>query len=135
MTAQDKKEYLKRYRFADNEIDDLLRQKEQIMARLTQVTPKYSGMPGGGDNDAMVDGVERLLEVEREINERVAAAMALRREIETCIDGLTSNAQRRLLRLRYIEGLSWGRIGQLMGYDRTWVWRIHGKAIEALNVV
>lgn len=135
MTAQEKKEYLKSYRCADDEIDDLLRQKEQIMARLTQVTPKYSGMPGGGDNDAMVDGVERLLEVERAINERVAEAMALRREIETCIDSLASNAQRRLLRLRYIEGLSWGRIGQLMGYDRTWVWRIHEKALKALNVV
>lgn len=134
MTAQEKKEHLKRYRCADNEIDDLLRQKEQIMARLTQVTPKYSGMPGGGDNDAMVDGVERLLEVEQEINERVAAAMGLRREIETCIDGLASNAQRRLLRLRYIEGLSWERIGQLMGYERMQVWRIHGKALESIKM-
>nr|DAL51010.1 MAG TPA_asm: Protein of unknown function (DUF722) [Caudoviricetes sp.] len=134
MDAREKKDYLRRYKAADSEINDLLRQREAIMARLTRVTTSYSGMPGGGGGDIMTDGVAKLIEVEQEINDRIDALIALRREIEGCIRAVDSSAQRRVLRLRYIEGMTWERVALEMHYERTQVWRLHGRALAALKM-
>ena len=134
MDAREKKDYLRRYKAADSEINDLLRQREAIMARLTRVTTSYSGMPGGGGGDIMTDGVAKLIEVEQEINDRIDALIALRREIEGCIRTVDSSAQRRVLRLRYIEGMTWERVALEMHYERTQVWRLHGRALAALKM-
>ena len=134
MDTREKKDYLRRYKAADSEINDLLRQREAIMARLTRVTTSYSGMPGGGGGDIMTDGVAKLIEVEQEINDRIDALIALRREIEGCIRAVDSSAQRRVLRLRYIEGMTWERVALEMHYERTQVWRLHGRALAALKM-
>lgn len=134
MDTREKKDYLRSYKAADSEINDLLRQREAIMARLTRVTTSYSGMPGGGGGDTMTDGIAKLIEVEGEINDRIDALIALRREIEGCIRTVDSSAQRRVLRLRYIEGMTWERVALEMHYERTQVWRLHGRALAALKM-
>ena len=134
MDTREKKDYLRRYKAADSEINDLLRQREAIMARLTRVTTSYSGMPGGGGGDTMTDVIARLIELEGEINDRIDALIALRREIEGCIRTVDSSAQRRVLRLRYIEGMTWERVALEMHYERTQVWRLHGRALAALKM-
>ena len=141
MDAREKKDYLRRYKAADSEINDLLRQREAIMARLTRVTTSYSGMPGGGGGDIMTDGVAKLIEVEQEINDRIDALIALRREIEGCIRTVDSSAQRRVLRLRYIEGMSWKRIcvemaasPETYGATERWIYKLHGMGLAQMQV-
>ena len=135
MTNQEKKAYLLRYRTADDEINDMLREKERIMSRLTRMTSSISGMPhGGGESDKLTDGVGKLVELDAEIDSKVGGLVALRREIEGHIAALDSDAQRRLLTLRYINGMTWERVAVEMGYERRQICRIHGYALMSLNV-
>lgn len=136
MTNQDKKAYLRQYSAADGEINDLLRRKDETMARLTRVTPTYSGMPGGGgDGDKYTNGVAKIIELEEEIDRRTDALVDKRREIERCIDATPDAAERRLLKLRYIDGMKWERIALEMSYTQRQVLRIHGNALENLHIV
>ena len=135
MTNQEKKAYLLRYRTADAEINDMLREKERIMSRLTRMTSSISGMPhGGGESDKLTDGVSKLIDLDKEIDGRVDALVDFRREIEGKISALDSDMQRRLLKLRYIDGMTWERVAVEMGYERRQICRIHGYALMSLNV-
>ena len=135
MTNQEKKEYLRRYKAADDEINDLLRERERIMSRLTRMTSTLSGMPkGGGERDALADGMDKLIALDREINSRVDQFIDLRREIEGAIATVPNSTQRRLLRLRYLHGMSGDRVAVEMGYELRWVYRIHGRALTELTI-
>lgn len=136
MTNQEKKEYLRRYKAADDEINDLLREKERILSRLTRMTSSATGMPrGGGDKDPMTNGVAKMIELEREIDSKVDKLVELRREIEAGIETVDSNTQRRLLKLRYIDGMTWERVAVEMDYSYMQVCRLHGKALNALKML
>ena len=136
MTSQDKKAYLRQYATADAEINDLLRRKEEIMSRLTRITPTYSGMPGGGgDGDKYTNGVAKIIELEQEMDRRTDDLVDKRREIERCIDATPDAAERRLLKLRYIDDMKWERIALEMSYTQRQVLRIHGNALENLHIV
>lgn len=135
MTNQEKKAYLMRYRTADAEINDMLREKDRIMSRLTRMTASISGMPQGvGESDKLTDGVSKLVELDNEIDARVDVLVKLRREIEGKIGSLDSDTQRRLLTLRYINGMTWERVSVEMRFDLRWVYRVHGIALANLTI-
>lgn len=135
MTNQEKKEYLRRYKAADEEINDLLREKERVMSRLTRMTASITGMPkGGGERDALAGGMDKLIALDREIDCKVDALITLRRQIEGCIATVGNVTQQRLLRLRYLECMSWDRVAVEMGYEHAHVTRLHGAALSALNM-
>lgn len=135
MTNQEKKVYLLRYRSADAEINDLLREKDRIMTRLTKCTASISGMPhGSSDADRLSDGVDKLIALDNEIDAKIDTLVAMRREIMRYISALGSDTQKRLLRLRYIDGMTWERIAVEMHYERRQINRIHGYALSALEM-
>lgn len=135
MTNQDKKAYLQKYRAADDEINDLLREKERIMSRLTRMTTSISGMPhGGGDSDKMTDGIARVIELDAEIDRKVDALCDLRREVCANIGTVGDATLRRVLMLRYISGKTWEQIAVNMSYSYMQVCRLHGKALSEINM-
>lgn len=133
MTNQEKKAYLQRYRAADDEINDLLREKERIMSRLTRMTSCLSGMPhGGGESDKMTDGVAKVIELESEIDRKVDALCSFRREVCAYIGTVNDGTLRRILTLRYISGKTWEQIAVTTNYCYMQVCRLHGKALTAM---
>lgn len=136
MTNQEKKAYLMKYRAADNEINDLLREKEAVMSRLTKVTATISDMPrGGGDSDKVSSGVYKLMELDKEIDAKVDALVDLRKEIIRSISSVDSDTQRRVLKLRYIDGMTWERVACVIGRSvpMTKI-KIHMRALEAVEI-
>ena len=137
MTNKEKKEYLLRYRTADGEITDLLREKDAVFTRLTHMTAAYGGMPHGPSaGDKMSVGTAKLDELDREIDQCIDALVDLRHEIEGYISEIENANFRRVLRLRYIEGLKWDTIADLMHYDidAKKIYVLHGHALTALKV-
>lgn len=132
---QKKKAWLQQYRQAGREIDDLLRERERILSTMTKMTANYSGMPrsSGGVSDRMESCVDKLSELETELSAKAERLVSFRKEIERRIDALDSSEQKRCLRLRYLEGMTWERVSLEMGYERMQVWRIHGRALENLH--
>ena len=55
--------------------------------------------------------------------------------VETAIERLPDPTQRRLLRLHYINGLSWIAVADRMHYSERWVYELRDKALEQLGTM
>ena len=134
MTNQEKKEQLNRYRRLNDHIDALLLEKERWMTIATKVTPSYTGMPGGGSSDKQECISDRLSKIDTEITDQVNELVRARAEIVAVIDSVQDDTLRLLLRLRYIDGLTWERIAERMRYCEMQIWRLHGDALSAIKM-
>lgn len=137
MTSKEKKDYLNEYKTANNRINDLLREKEKLMTMLTRTTAAINGMPrGNGEPDKMTKGIDKLVKLEKLIDEEIDKLADKRKEITSSIDAMPNDTYRRVLRLRYIEGLKWDSIADIMHYDIDGkkIFSVHGKALLALKV-
>ncbi|MBR1820443.1 MAG: hypothetical protein IJ769_02340 [Clostridia bacterium] len=116
MTA---KEYLSQAKRQDRRIGALLDRQR-----------RYHELAGScGEN-----GRARMLELEKELDERIGAYAALVREIEGVIDAVGDAQYRDVLKYRYLNGWSWQRIAERMYFSQDWVWRLHARALKAVRV-
>lgn len=120
---------------------DTKREHEQIREELEKTvgdmtapkSPNLDGMPrgGSGDRDPMVDRVSAMMKVrqcyERKLSELAAAQLA----VEEIIDSLDT-VERRLLRYRYISGLTWREVCNAMSYSRRQMHTLHTRALDKL---
>lgn len=136
MTNQEKKEILQQYRLAEMEEQRLEHEIERWRSRAEKTTPGYSKAPSGGaDGRSMEHVLEHLGELAQELTQQRDKLIRLRREIGAAIDTVPDARLRELLRLRYIEGMKWGRLAIAMGYDDLrWIYRMHGRALEKLTI-
>lgn len=56
-------------------------------------------------------------------------------EIDQAISLLQDPAEQRLLRLRYIEGWSWTKVGFAIHYSRSQIKRIHARALSHMEEI
>lgn len=136
MTSQEKKEILLQYRRVGREVQDLETEIQRWRSRAEQMTARYGPTPsGGGDGRSLEHTVAHIDDLTRQLAQRLDRLVTLRQEIGTAIDGVPDPKQRELLRLRYIKGLTWGKLAVAMGYDDLrWVYRLHGRALEQLTI-
>ena len=135
MTNQEKKEILQQYRLAEMEEQRLEHEIERWRSRAEKVTPGYGKAPaGGGDGRSMERTLERLGELAGELTHQWDKMVRLRREIGAAIDTVPDARLRELLRLRYIEGMTWERVAVQMGYSYMQVCRLHGKALTQVKM-
>ena len=135
MTTKEKKEYLKRYRKIDREVNQLLMEKDEIFSLGTKITPTYSDMPKGtGENNKTQSTIEKLEEQEEKINKKIDLLYEVKEDIEKALHTVEDDTLRVLLRYRYINGLTWEEIAVTMNYDYRWILRLHGKALNELTI-
>lgn len=115
-------------------------EKQQIELELQRIasimrsprTANLDGMPRSpGTGDPVARMVLQYAELENRylvLRGRLAAEQA---HVEEMIESLDPRA-RRLLRLRYIDGLTWEDVGEAMGYSERQANRIHDDALEKL---
>lgn len=53
--------------------------------------------------------------------------------IENAIEGVQDPRLRLILRYKYMDGLKWETIADLMRYDVRWIYRLHGEALRAIE--
>ena len=129
------KEQLKAYRDLKQESEDL---KLRIVALERDIysprSPRLDGMPRGGSGEnyvlcEQIDEKDKLLrlyqETEAELNRQLFA-------IDIAIKKLEPR-ERRLIRLYYMDGLTWEKVAVAMDYSWRQVHRIHGEALEKLR--
>ncbi|MCM1245928.1 MAG: hypothetical protein NC293_09840 [Roseburia sp.] len=133
---EEKKKYLTSYLRACRRIDNL---KEQLSS-LQEVeqcakTQRLSAMPKGGSGQQdLAVLMERLEELRTKIHKKILEAQKIRLDIEDTISGIEDDVEQKVLRLRYIEGLMWEKIGLETGYNERQARRIHKKAIKNLKM-
>ena len=129
------KERLKAYRDMKKERDDLQQRVEALSAQLYRLRgQRLDGMPRGGSGEnyvteELIDTKSKLLEV---LTKKKAALDAELIEIESAIKKLKPR-ERLLVRLHYIDGLTWEQVAVDMTYSWSQVHRIHAKALQKLK--
>lgn len=90
-------------------------------------------MPRGGCSD-WTDTAHRLIQLEAQINRDVDRLVDIKKQIMAAIDAVADDRYRTLLEMRYRNYWGWNRIAQEMHYDLKWIWKLHGKALQQVQI-
>ena len=133
MTKQELKHKLHSYR-------DLLAEYEQIKLELEKVeafmeSPRGSNLdgmprsPGGGD--PILGVVAHHITLQERYKAQLYRLAEAQAEIENLIDGLEPG-ERRLMRCRYIDGMTWEEVCVRIGYSWRQTHNIHSRILDKL---
>lgn len=131
------KEQLREYRALKKERDDIERRlKEMEAEEPAPRTSRLDGMPRGGSGESYVleAKMDREDELRKLYHEKKAQLDAQLLEIEKAIESLEST-ERTILRLYYIDGLTWEEVAVAAGYSWSQTHRYHAKALQKLRGV
>ena len=131
MTSQEKKEFLSRYLEILAEEKDIREEIAYWESRAQKVTASWSAVPGGGKgSDKVQTGAIKVAELMDSLMGKIEELAAVRAEIERAIGTVQDDTQRRLLRRKYINGLTLEQIAVEMHYSYVHTCRIHGYALS-----
>ena len=127
--------YLSRYRRLNQRIDRLLEEQSRWREKAMRITPVLTHAPGGkGGGGPIERPMDKVLEIDAEINREIDALIDLRREIQGAIDKVPDENLQLLLTYRYINGLSFEKIAEKMNYCERQIYRKHGEALSWISL-
>lgn len=131
MTSQEKKEFLSRYLEILAEEKDIREEIAYWESKAQKVTSSWSAVPSGGKGfDKVQMGAIKIAELRESLIDKINHLVAVRIEIERAIGTVQDDTQRRLLRRKYINGLTLEQIAVEMHYSYVHTCRIHGYALS-----
>ena len=135
MTA---KEYLNQARHLDALINCRLREIDYWKELSSSVSGmRFDGMPHSPNRPTeapFVRCLEKIDEIQRSVEEKIAYLVRLKEEINTVIDKLESRDEQLVLRYRYLDNCSWEEISRMLNVSLRTVHRIHGSALQNFSV-
>lgn len=133
MTA---KEYLAQAFHVDQRIDSKLEQVMKLRESVTKATATLSDMPRADSPNPhrMEDTIDKIVDLEQEINRDIDRLVDLKREAQNAISALTDPDQQLVLELRYLCYKPWTQIMDALGYSEPTIYRIHGLALENISI-
>lgn len=98
-----------------------------IKAQEISATPKtHSGV------NQLEMSVQRVLELEAEVNRMYSEATETMKDIVHAINTLEDPVERAVMELHYINGYTWEQVAVHVGYTWRQVHRYHGSALQKL---
>ena len=140
MTDEQRKEARHRIKARLGEYIHLEKERLQLLDEMTKLearrtapgTSNWDAMPrGGGGGDAMASGLVQKENLVERYRRKVADMEAVQSGIEDMIESL-SCTERTLMRLRYIEGLTWEKVCVAMNYSWRQTHNIHAASLDKL---
>lgn len=135
MTA---KEYLNQARHLDALINCRLREIDYWRDLSSSVSGmRFDGMPHSPNRPTeapFVKCLEKIDEIQRSVEEKVAYLVRLKEEINTAIDKLEDRDEQLVLRYRYLDDCTWEEISRMLNVSLRTVHRIHGSALQNFSV-
>jgi len=131
------KEQLRKYLDLKEELEDITVRKEEIETKLYgPKAQRLTGMPSAqGDavqsdrNEELIEERKKVLKQYRSVEIRLEVELL---EIENAIETIPDPKARKLLRLKYIDGLDWVEVCDRIGYEWAQTHRIHAEALRIL---
>ena len=125
--------YLSRYRRMSKRIDRLLEEQSRWREMALKITPVLSQAPGGGEIGSPIERpMDKVLEIDAEINREIDELQIVRQEIRAALNQLEDESLKLLMEYRYIDGLTWEQIAVKMNYSYMQICRLHGKALRTI---
>lgn len=132
-----KKEYLSQAYRLNQRINSKLAQVTALNDLATKCTTTLSDMPRNPNRSisTMADAVEKIVDLQSEINRDIDALVDLKRDIVRAIKAVENTEYQTILELRYLCFKTWEQIAVYMGYNVRHVYRIHDEALNALSAI
>ena len=125
--------YLSRYRRMSKRIDRLLEEQSRWREMALKITPVLSQTPGGGESGSPIERpMDKVLEIDEEINREIDELQTVRQEIRAALNQLEDENLKLLMEYRYIDGMTWEQVAVEMHYSYMQICRLHGKALKTI---
>ena len=130
MTAQ---EYLNQAYRLDQRINSKIEQLATLNDLARKATSTYTGMPHSPNrgSQTMANTIDRIIDLQNEINQDIDELVDLKTEIRTVIDAVAETDLRLILEERYLNWKSWEQIAVSLGYNLRYLHRLHRHALDA----
>ena len=128
------KERLRQYVWLVLEIKNQEERYERVRAEtVSPASPRLDGMPRSNfAANRLEDKVARMIELERLLKKNIKKAQKEAAEIERAIQTLALPRDRELMRLKYLEGLTWEEVSEKLDISRQWATSLHGRILKEL---
>lgn len=129
------KEYLSQAYRIDQRINSKLEQINRLHDLATKATSTINeiNVCNIGNKQQMESVIVKIVDLENKINYDIDALVEVKKGIITMISKVENPEYQTLLELRYLCFKTWKQIAYDMGYDISWVHRLHNKAIKKLH--
>lgn len=132
------KDFLRQAYRLDQKIKSDLGELESLRETATRLrSPGFeeSHNPNRPTEAAFVRYLDKVLEMEKKLNEEIDRLVDLKQEIREIIDGVANTDELMILRYRYILYYSWEDIASEMNFSLRWVHVIHSRALASVDAV
>ena len=134
MTA---KEYLSQAFYMNRQI----KAKERRLEWLREIAPGPSmrfsqeeKAKGDPRSSLVEEAALKVVELEEEIASDILELVRVMKDIASAISRVDSMECRTILEMRYLSFMEWDEIISRMGYSRSYVFRLHGEALNAIRI-
>ena len=131
------KEYLSQAFYMNRQI----KAKERRLEWLREIVPGPSmrfsqeEKSKGDPRSSLVENAAlKVVELEEEIASDILELVRVMKEIASTINRVASMECRTILEMRYLSFMEWDEIISRMGYSRSYVFRLHGEALNAIRI-
>ena len=136
MTA---KEYLKQAYLLYCQVDVELHELENLRDMQGRVQGCFYGEhigsnPNRNTEAPFIRTIEKIMELETTIRNKVAQLVDLKKEINAALDNVEDKKERILLKYRYLGNRTWEDIAEEMGVSYRTVHRIHASALRNFKI-
>lgn len=131
------KEYLLQIRKYDRLINNKLETIASLRSLVTSVTIELKSdvVQNSGTKDKMASAVDRIVDLEREIDRDIDQFVNLKREVMSVIDKVEDSVLIDILYKRYFRYEKWEEIAIEMNYSYRQVTRLHGQALQDVRKI
>lgn len=128
-----KKEYLRGYLRAYQKAQHIGADIARLRMRYAYPSAiQYSDMPAGaGGPRDLSDYMAKVDKLERDLSRQMDECIRIEVQIRRDIDMLEDEREREILRLKYIDGMTWEQVARSIPCDVRTATRAHGRALEA----
>lgn len=126
-------EYLEQVDKLNAMIQNKMAEVEQWRGVALGITSHSEGerVQSSGSQQKMADAIDRVVDLQAEINSMIDKLIDLRREIIVTIE-LLNATEYDVLHKRYIQGMTFDEIGAAKHKSTSWATTVHGRALQSL---
>ena len=119
-----------RYRYAQTLCERASRYREMA----TRATGRMDALrlSGTSRRSKVEDNVLAMVDVHRELKEKIRELLEETRRAEKLICTLSDERYHAVLQLRYLCGMSWEEVAQRLHFSVRWVHKLHGEGLKQL---
>lgn len=132
----DARTYLEQAYRIDQRINSKIEQVASLHNLATKANSTLTDMPGSPNRNIhrMEDIIVKIVDLENEINQDIDMLVDLKTEIMQVIKKVDDLELQTLLEQRYLNFRTWEQIAVDMGYNVRHLYRMHDKALKAVQV-